>query len=191
MDTWSGNSKQPSSLNKYMYARADPVNRSDPTGLDATLTGEVTTLNVSSTISLQNFSSAAYYGSAVVVAIAAVYIDQAIEANNEDLADDDISMAYGPQPASAQTPQAQIDHDAYKNGPCNPKNMLPPPQPTSPIPLCDALLHAQEQWEACQDARQAWDDKYWPGRHADVIGKIYVTIQRLGQDIVKACNGRK
>ncbi len=52
-DPWMGNPSTPVSLNRYLYANADPTNLHDPTGLEpeqATLAGQVNTMVVAATL---------------------------------------------------------------------------------------------------------------------------------------------
>jgi RHS repeat-associated protein len=58
MDAWPGTSYDPASLHRYLYARTDPVDRIDPSGLsESSLTGRLTAIAAQVTIFLSNFGS--------------------------------------------------------------------------------------------------------------------------------------
>jgi hypothetical protein len=61
-------------------------------------------------------------------------------------------------------PQAKAEHDDYKN-----KYKLPPPPFKDP---CDELRWKLKREEDLLRARQAWDAKWLPGRHAGMNGEI-------------------
>jgi len=60
-------------------------------------------------------------------------------------------------------PQAQAEHDAYK------RNYSSPPPPFNDI--CEELRWRLKREEDLLKARQAWDAKWLPGRHAGMYGE--------------------
>jgi RHS repeat-associated protein len=54
MDSFEGVTNEPSSLHKYLYAAANPVNKTDPSGYSETLAGQLQTLDLSIRIDSQN-----------------------------------------------------------------------------------------------------------------------------------------
>jgi RHS repeat-associated protein len=67
MDTWEGAPKEPSSLHKYLYAGADPVNAVDPSGRDFDLgsvtsaLGSISALATTAFVAAQNVLNIVYY----------------------------------------------------------------------------------------------------------------------------------
>ena len=61
-------------------------------------------------------------------------------------------------------PQAQAEHDAYKQ-----RYKEPPPPFKDP---CEELRWRLEREEDLLRARQAWDAKWLPGRHSGMNGEV-------------------
>lgn len=83
-------------------------------------------------------------------------------------------------PGSTQQSQARQDeYDAYKNR-CNEK----PPEGLDACELAEWKLKRNKE---CRSMRQAWDDKWLPGRHANDIANLDRGIQKLEEWIKQNC----
>jgi RHS repeat-associated protein len=86
---------------------------------------------------------------------------------------------------SGDTPvdQRQSDYTAYKKR-CEEK----PPSNLSP---CDLLIWQYDQARDCARLRKEWDDKYWPGRHAQAIAdwvrRHEMLLKKFNQQCCVSC----
>jgi hypothetical protein len=133
-------------------------------------------------ISLPNL---AFYGTAAASGIYLAYITRVVETSEADFEENVMYASYGPQPASATTPEAAAAHKAYKEGSCKPKNWIPDPK----LSVCEGLVFKINKVKECQADRQAWDDQFWPGRHADAIAQVGAQIANLQKLLVQKCMG--
>lgn len=72
LDTFEGDLTRPSSLNRYLYASADPVNLSDPMGMEAALSyGQTSSISLAAgaAIALVGSGIAAYYSCAAAALV--------------------------------------------------------------------------------------------------------------------------
>lgn len=86
------------------------------------------------------------------------------------------SASSGSSDAAAQR---EAEHKAYKDI-CN----QPPPPGLSP---CAEAAWKLNRNRMCRNMRQAWDDKWQPGRHADDIRLLDVAIRKLEDFLLNNC----
>jgi RHS repeat-associated protein len=87
--------------------------------------------------------------------------------------------AYGPRPVYTPAQEAQLDaeHKAYKN-------LCTPPPGLDP---CELAKWEKNNLQGCIDARQNWDNKWWPGRHAVEIQNTINRLAKAAGKIAKYC----
>jgi RHS repeat-associated protein len=85
----------------------------------------------------------------------------------------------GPTPAPSPSSDRASEYSAYKNR-CN----QPPPPGLSP---CDLARWKLQRNRDCRNMRQAWDDRWMPGRHANDIANLDRSIANLEAWIKQNC----
>jgi len=86
-------------------------------------------------------------------------------------------------PVLSEADQRQADYEAYKYGPCDPQNQIPP----SNLSPCNAAKWKLSVVKKCQEMRQEWDDKWQPGRHAQEIDNMNRWIAKLERKVERDC----
>jgi hypothetical protein len=76
-------------------------------------------------------------------------------------------------------PQAQAEHDAYKNR----STQTPPPN----LDECERLKWLLKREQDVVQAMRAWDAKWLAGRHAEAISQRTRGIDKLKEQIKKKC----
>ncbi|WP_236822544.1 RHS repeat-associated core domain-containing protein [Andreprevotia sp. IGB-42] len=104
-DTFAGSSNQPLTLNKYLYANADPANSVDPSGYSTTLNGEMTAVGMFSSLvssaipvftSVTNVTAGrllAVFGASVLVGDNAIFNQSALDKARDQLQKDVMAKA--------------------------------------------------------------------------------------------------
>jgi RHS repeat-associated protein len=88
----------------------------------------------------------------------------------------------GSSSSSQDAAQRQAEYDAYKKR-CN---ETPPPG----LDKCEKWRWLLQRNQDCRNMRQAWDDKWQPGRHEGDIRNLDKAIENLKQKIAKECCGK-
>lgn len=86
-------------------------------------------------------------------------------------------------PVLSPAAQRQKDYEAYKYGPCDPNNQIPP----GGLSPCEAAKWKLKVVKKCQEMRQDWDDKWQPGRHAQEIDNMSRWIGKLEKVVERVC----
>ncbi|HFO3702000.1 TPA: RHS element core protein, partial [Escherichia coli] len=79
------------------------------------------------------------------------------------------SVTQRPSRTAEEEVQAQIEYLAYKKR-CEQK-------PDSNLSRCAAAIFQKSRKEDCLRMRQEWDDKWWPGKHADEIKNVKASLK--------------
>ena len=80
-----------------------------------------------------------------------------------------------------QEVEKQLEYENYKNI-CN---QQPPPN----LDKCEEARWQLRKAKQCRDLRQAWDDRWFPGRHAQEIKNWNRRVKNLEKWIEKNCEG--
>ncbi|EKA9548624.1 RHS repeat protein, partial [Escherichia coli] len=89
------------------------------------------------------------------------------------------SVTQRPSRTAEEEVQAQIEYLAYKKR-CEQK-------PDSNLSRCAAAIFQKSRKEDCLRMRQEWDDKWWPGKHADEIKNVKASLKNTLIDVKKRC----
>ncbi|EOL6540065.1 RHS repeat-associated core domain-containing protein [Escherichia coli] len=87
------------------------------------------------------------------------------------------SVTQRPSRTAEEEVQAQIEYLAYKKR-CEQK-------PDSNLSRCAAAIFQKSRKEDCLRMRQEWDDKWWPGKHADEIKNVKASLKNTLIDVKK------
>ncbi len=185
-----GIANQPITINKYLYAGSNPVMMIDPSGNSFTSIGQLTTIGLVGTLATvtavifqSSFNGSDSGGISLGnVSLANIYFSYIDQINRFSLSMDSVQIMSGSQ-SSSEAAERQADYEEYKYGPCDPKNQIPPPG----MNACQAALWKLNVVKQCRDKRQAWDDKWQPGTHAQEIDNIGRWVLKLEKIVEKAC----
>ncbi len=193
MDSWEGRSCKPISLNKYLYTESDPVNGIDPTGKYTSVVGigaGLAAMGILATTAQVNYQNSTSDGTSSfsigpgdsTLLLAKIYFSYIDNINIFSLAND--ILLNSSSDSGSDAAQRQADYEAYKYGPCDPRNQIPPPG----LSPCEAARWKLNVVKRCRDMRQDWDDRWQPGRHAEEIDNIGRWIVKLERIVERVCN---
>ncbi|MCP4841740.1 MAG: RHS repeat-associated core domain-containing protein, partial [Halieaceae bacterium] len=196
MDSWRGKSCEPTSQNKYIYAHSNPTSFIDPSGHNVFSLSNVVTavgvagilsaastaiINRSSQTSSSSLALPTFDISSSKLVVATIYFAYIAQQNVLSLStDNNMYMAGG---SSSEAAERQADYEAYKYGPCDPGNQIPPPN----LSPCEAAKWKLNVVKKCLQMRQDWDDKWDPGRHAVEIRNNHNRIRNIEKIIKRVC----
>ena len=153
-------------LNTYGYVGGNPVWAVDPEGL----------MQLAAPLLAGGGATSAGGASAGAIASAAVNTAGAVAV---------AAASYGPKPTrtAADEAQADLEHAQYHNYCDN------PPPPTGD--RCQDMKNMIGYLKQCRDMRQAWDDKWYKNRHADIISILNKRIKTYEKRLANAWECRE
>ncbi len=192
MDTWLGQQYSPITLNKYLYANADPVKYVDPTGKYSTALSVGVGLSIGGALVVASQPKISFGGSSsdggfgfnsldltVIVAIHLTTLRNDIYQHFQFVLANESAGSL----TEEEEAQKQEEYELAKDF-CD--NQKPEPGRNDCATLSKLIEHAEQ----CVSMYEAWDNKWKPGDHAEKIMGWKNRINNLKEEHRRRCTNK-